>query len=146
MGNSPRTMRNRLLSLPRAVSTVNLTAVRAGSQRSPNRFLLLYQRSFNSIPSPFYPHWHSHRFGDIGSDPSYNKSCLAVWKTMSRIADRVGEHLEFLWFVTVCVWIPLSSRCEFSLVHGGRDSDPLHAHAHMALILRSGLITHTYMC
>ena len=61
---------------------------------------------FHHFPNifPVSHHWHSHRFGDIGSDPSYNKSCLAIWKTMSRIAGIVGEYLEFL---------QISSRCGY---------------------------------
>lgn len=98
-----------------------LVAIPTISQHFPNIF-------------PVSHHWHSHRFGDIGSDPSYNKSCLAVWKTMSRIADGVGDHLEFLWFVTMWVWFPLLSQCEFSFAYGGRVSDPLHTHTYMVLI------------
>ena len=98
------------------------------SQHFPNIFPTFSQHFPNIFPISH--HWHSHRFGDIGSDPGYNKSCLAVWKMMSRIAGRVGDHLEFLWFVTAWVWFPLSSRCELSFAHGGRDSDPLHVHVY----------------
>ena len=68
-----------------------LVAIPTISQHFPNIF-------------PVSHHWHSHRCGDIGSDPSYNKSCLAVWKTMSRIAGRVGDHLEFLQLSSRCVY------------------------------------------
>ena len=100
-----------------------LVAIPTFSHHSPNIF-------------PVSHRWHSHRCGDIGSDPSYNKSCLAVWKTMSRIAGIVGEYLEFL---------QISSRCGYgfrfcrnvSLFLPMVAEFPIrfmHTHTHMALI------------
>ena len=71
-----------------------------------NAILVAIPTIYQHFPNifPVSHHWHSHRCGDIGSDPSYNKSCLAVLKTMSRIAGRVGDHLEFLQLSSRCVY------------------------------------------
>lgn len=54
---------------------------------------------------------------------------------MSRIAGRVGDHLEFLQLSSRCGYgFRFLSQCEFSFAYGGRVSDPLHTHTYMVLI------------